>query len=359
MKKIEIFMQWESSSVQINIFAHSVIPRESGSAKLHNKTHQCPENDPCCIPGYRTLGSDDWVKFGAVIWAGRSLQRQQLTLDFYKAAWTKLYETDPLLNRDGGPANFLHNPQYTCSKPVPWLAAALTEDPADSSTFNNAEEDTFNLETGPSTTTALDPSPTEAEPGSSSNIVDEVATNLEPGPSTTVAADRALTDVEPGPSRTLATSPAVFQQEAGPDVGEAYHLGFNPLLQDLLRNCPYKMDALSPFPKIKDGFFPGFRQYLEGASFKRFRVIFPIIPQYRIQSRNQQTTPYINFMDLSPGDVEAISEADPQCLYRSDDQKDCPEGQVRYFCLSWVSLYRTISNGKPLIISLCIACSGS
>lgn len=281
------------------------------------------------------MGSDDWVKFGAAIWAGRSQQRQQLTLDFYKAAWTKLYKTDPLLNSDGGPANFLHNPQYTCSKPVPWLAAALAEDPTGSSNSNDAGEDAFNLETGPSTTAVPNPSPTEAEPGSSNNIVDEVAADLEPGPSTAVAANRVLAEVEPGLSRTLATSPAVFQQEAGPDVGD---IDYNPLLQDLLRNCPYKVDAMSPFPKIKDGFFPGFRQYLEGASFKSFRVIFPIIPQYRIVSQNQHTTAYINFMDLGPGDVEAISEVDPQCLYRSEDQKDCAEGQVRYFCSSWVSL---------------------
>jgi hypothetical protein len=146
--------------------------------------------------------------------------------------------------------------------------------------------------------------------------------------------------------------PAASQPEAEPSIGtldiflpSQSHTSApvvdtlpNPSLYDQLTNCPYKIDSLSPFPRIKDGFLSGFREYLNSGSFKCLRVIFPIIPQYRIKDRNQLSTPYINAMDLSPDDVEAISKVDQRCLYRANEQGDCSEGQVRYFCSSWVSL---------------------
>jgi hypothetical protein len=267
------------------------------------------------------MESDDWVKFGAVIWANRSQQRQQLTLDFYKAAWRKRYHTEPLLNSDGGPADFLYNPQYTLSKPVPWLAAALAEDCAALSTSNIADEDTSHLEPGPSTTATAIQVPIEAEAGPSM-----------PGRSATRPATRPANIL---PSDSPISSPCF---DTPPNVGEIYDISCNPSLQDILSNCPYKVDTLSPFPKIKDGFLPGFQQYLEDASFKRLRVIFPIIPQYRIQSQTNRSTPYINLIEMSPKDVGAISEVDPQCLCLSADQNDCQAGQVKYFCSSWVSL---------------------
>jgi hypothetical protein len=278
--------------------------RESGSAKQHNQSHKCEEGDPCTdgTLGYRKMENDDWVKFGWVLWASRKEGRQQFVLERYKQAWTAIYDTEPLLDSDGGPVNFLHNAQYTCHKPIPWLAAAV--------------------EGGPAVQPGTRPSISEVEvrlatpPGS--------YPQPEAGPSN-LAGDSAINSIPPSP-RACSTPPTDDQPtEAG--------------LADLLKASPCQIQSVSPFTMIKGGLFPGFREYLANPNRKCLRVVFPIIPQYHIFDKNQKSTPYINVMDISEDDADAICQVDPECLYLAEDQGECVEGQVRYFCSSWVCGY--------------------
>jgi hypothetical protein len=67
-----------------------------------------------------------------------------------------------------------------------------------------------------------------------------------------------------------------------------------------MRNCTYEIGNLISFPSIEGSYLTGYPEYLEDASFQRIRVVFPIIPQYRIASRDEKSTPYLARMDLSP-----------------------------------------------------------
>lgn len=248
------------------------------------------------------MENEDWVKFAGVLWSSRKGERQRLILERYKQAWTMIYNTDPLLNEDGGPENFLYNLQYTCRKPVPWLAAALEDGP------------------GPA------PGPPQREPG----------------PSTSA----------PGPSdfyRPLSEPSSVDH----PPADDSDDAGLDYLLR---KSCP-KIEAVAPFVTIAGTLFPGFREYLDNPNKPCVRVIFPIIPQYRIKLKNEMSTPYISCMELSPSDAEFISQVDPTCLYRAKEQRLCVEGQVRYFCSSWVS-QASFYLFKVISIRLCIACLG-
>src|SRR6266705_1754324 len=99
-----------------------IYSRESNSHATHIKTHSCTERKPCNPTNFRSMEDDDWVKFGYVIWKGRSGLRQDQVLQLYQRAWRNIYNSQAPL--DGpGPVNFLNNPQYVLSKPVPWLGA--------------------------------------------------------------------------------------------------------------------------------------------------------------------------------------------------------------------------------------------
>jgi hypothetical protein len=214
-----------------------------------------------------------------------------------------------LLGSDGSPVNLLHNQQYTCHKPIPWLAAALQD--------------------GPESSNSISDLPSKPEVGDPTTI-----SHPEDGPSTTAATH--LNIPQPWPERPASPANSVPPLPCGPSMEE------EPVeagLDNLFRSSSCQLECVSPFTKIKGGCFPGFREYLTRPSKKCLRVVFPIIPQYNIFNKNFKSTPYINSMDISYDDADAIYQVEPQCLYAADDQGDCPEGQVRYFCSSWVSGY--------------------
>lgn len=262
------------------------------------------------------MESDDWVKFGWVLWSGRKDERQNLVMNFYQEAWKKNYNTDAVLNEDGSPANFLRDAQYTCRKPVPWLAALLEEDPKSS-------------EPPPPPQQQQQPRARPQEPGPSTSAVELPDS---PGP-------------QPAPSPSPGPSNAPFLGPSSPFEPLAAGLDHSPAsdfvdgeLASLLRKSSPKIENGGSFPMIVGSFFPGFTKYLANPTKPRLRVVFPLIPQYRIEVKNQMCTPYISCMDLSQVDVDYFNSVDPECLYLSDEQRNCEPGQVRYFCSSWVSL---------------------
>lgn len=263
------------------------------------------------------MEDDDWVKFASVLWSSRKGDRRSFVLQRYQQAWRTIYQADPPLNSDGGPVNFLHNPQYTCRKPVPWLSAAL--DDSDGLAPEQLHEP------GPSSTSAAH---LPASPGP------------QPGPSASAPSQGFLQpDRSPSAIRMPNLSPPFSPLEPSTDSIDAE-------LDSLFRQSSVELECVSPFARIKDSFFPGFAEYLSNTTKPRLRVIFPLIPQYRIIKKDQMSTPYISCMELSPDDVEFITRVDSQCLYRADEQGNTAADQVRCFCSSWVS--PVISISPPL-----------
>ncbi len=224
------------------------------------------------------------MKFGYVLWATRYGARQGHVLELYGNAWKKIYSSEPLL-KDGGPVNFLRNPQYTCAKPVPWLSGALAEG-------------------------------------------DEVPASHSDPPNPAGPSDLA----KPGPS----ISPQREDQAPAPSGSQD---GENENLDKVLKSVQCKVIHHAP-PRIQDGFFPGFVSYLEESSesHQRLCVVFPIIPQYVIYPQDYKPTSDVSMMELDPDDVEEINRAERGCLYPAKDQAECQPGRVRYFCSSWVSV---------------------
>jgi hypothetical protein len=282
VKKIQIFMQLRNILFELTI--NDVVLRESNNAKQHAKTHTCSQDHPCTTHGQRHLENDDWVKFGHVLWASRGGERQRHVLGLYQKAWRAIYSSEaPLV--DGGPVNFLRNPQYTCAKPIPWLSRALAEDdelPEEHSGFQMPADPADPAQAGPST---------------------------------------SLRGEDP--------APASSGSRGGLD--ESLEMALNSVQCNVIHY---------PLPKIQDGFFPAFPSYLEQPSepHQRLRVVFPIVPPYMIYVRDYKPTPDINLMKIDREDIQEISQADSHCFYPAKDQVGCPPGRVRYFCSSWVSL---------------------
>jgi hypothetical protein len=256
------------------------------------------------------MENDDWVKFAWVLWASRRLGRQQFVLEHYEQAWRSIYKSDPPLDSDGGPVNFLHNPQYTCHLPIPWLDTALKDGPA------------------------VQPQPPAKQ---EVRLATLPVSDFQPvaGPSTFTAVDE---DMQTGASPIITLPPSPHARST-PDIPPAEEQPADTVLDGLLKNTPCHIESVASFTLIKGGLFPGYREYLARPNKKCLRVVFPIIPQYHISNKNQKSTPYISSMDISVDDADAITQVDPQCLYMADDQGDCPEGQLRYFCSSWVCVY--------------------
>lgn len=276
------------------------------------------------------MEDDDWVKFGLVIWAGRTEGRQQFALKRYQQAWKNLHKTEPPLDRKGRPKNFLHNEQYTCRKAVPWLATALEdgplEDSPDDSPDDSPSEDGPALQ--PRTSTSIHHPPSNAEPGPSTYRT----ASQEAGPSYSDVPEPGPFPASPGNSMPSPRGPST------PEVPPTKEEPVEASLDRLFKNSTYEVESIPPFSKIKGGFFAGFRDYLARPFKNCLRVIFPIIPQYQITNQNNKSTAYVNPMEISPADADAISQVDSKCLYRAENQAGCPKGQVRYFCSSWVSV---------------------
>jgi hypothetical protein len=256
------------------------------------------------------MENDDWVKFGWVLWASRKEGRQQFVLERYQQAWRSIYETDPPLDSDGGPVNFLHNPQYTCRHPIPWLDTALKDGPA------VQPQPPAKREVRSATPPGSDFQPV-AGPSTFTTVEEDIQTGASP--------------IDPLPSSPRAPST--------PDVPPTEDQPAETVLDRLLKNSPCHIESVSAFTLIKGGLFPGYREYLVRPNKKCLRVVFPIIPQYRILNKTQKSTPYISSMDISVDDADVICQVDPECLYAADDQGNCAEGQFRYFCSSWVCGY--------------------
>ncbi|MDX6296001.1 MAG: hypothetical protein QOH50_5260 [Kribbellaceae bacterium] len=128
-------------------------------------------------------------------------------------------------------------------------------------------------------------------------------------------------------------------------------------LVQLFNSLDYVIDHSGTFTKIKNGFFPGFVDYIADDYPKtRLKVIFPIIPQYcRVSSSNQSFDMSSVTIDIK--DAEAILKVEPRCLSLSKDQSK-GRSKVKYVCCSWVCLhiiFPVISHPVHICLQLCIA----
>jgi len=226
------------------------------------------------------MENDDWIKFGYEIWASEKGARKKQALQLYETAWTIIFKSEPGLDK-GGPVNFLDNTQYGCSKPVPWRPEVEVR-------FSDPFTQT-------STTVTL--------------TADPVA---------------HLPQIEPPLAAAVVGTDDVVDQE----------------LNNLWKNASIETVFETTFPRIKDGFFPGYLQYLEAHESQkpRLRATFIIIPQYTVLRHNNKPTCDVSAVQIAPNDMNVINAEDPDCLYLADDQSECDAGKSRYFCNSWVGL---------------------
>jgi hypothetical protein len=126
-------------------------------------------------------------------------------------------------------------------------------------------------------------------------------------------------------------------------------------LVQVFNSLDYVIDHSGTFSKIKNGFLPGFVEYIaENHPKTRLKVIFPIIPQYCHISSNDQSFDMTS-VSIDKKDAEAILEVEPKCLSLSKDQSKC-RPKVRYNCFSWVCLPINLSvMAYYHILQLCIA----
>jgi hypothetical protein len=229
------------------------------------------------------MENDDWVKFGHVLWASHTGNGKKQILDRYKKAWRSIYNSQPRLEKQG-PVDLLHDPKYTCHKPVPWR--------------------------------------TEVEGRFSDPFVRQA-------PSTSAASASA-----PAPDLPIDPPPTL----SVPVVAEA-DLSLDMELNNLLKKARPDIAYGTPFPRLKGGFFPGFQNYLTGHNPKlRVKVIFPIIPQYILPEQQDAPSCDAGSIQVDNADVEMLSEAEPGCIIIDQDQTNCPIGKRRILCNSWVSL---------------------
>ena len=219
------------------------------------------------------MEDDDWVKFGFTIWACRSGNQKTHALDSYKMAWTNIYHSNDMLV-NGRPIDFLNNPQYTCSKPVPWRPEAE----ARFSDLSNMDEQMHPLSTSSQGARLAIP---VLQPASDHDDDARLAKTLKSASFTAV----------------------------------------------------YNTNCL----RIKDGLLPGYVCYVSESPKSRLRVIFPLVPQYRIEKEDNQPGTEYSAVEMDKADYDIIAKEDKLCLYLAKDQTKCTPGKARYFCGSWVS----------------------
>ncbi len=309
VKNIQIFLQCANFRYHL-ITTDKIVPRESNSSTQHKNTHGCSEDNPCSPVPYRLMENDDWVKFGFVIWNTRDGKHKDHVLELYQRAWRQIYKSEPLLV-NGGPADFLPNPQYICQKPVPWLPAV-------------------NAAIIPASTAAHS-APLQSQPGMLTSPHIRVDQSSAAGP--VALSDPAA--LLPGTSTSCDSGMAYSSTPSDRSHTENYG---NPdkRLEELLLSASPKI-VYSLFHKIQDGFFPGFDEHLANPSKTRLRAVFALMPQYSIFTQDNQPTPNVDFVDVDQEDMDVISKAQRGCLYRAKDQDGCAPGKVRCFCVSWVS----------------------
>jgi hypothetical protein len=234
------------------------------------------------------MENDDWIKFGYVIWASATDVLKTQALQSYRRAWKSLYDSEPMLEGDG-PVDFLNNPKYTCSHLVPWRPRV---------------EARFSVQVPEASTST--PSP-----------------RRQPAP---------VSPFPTGPAPSF--SPLPHPADDKP----------NESLLGQLKAASFDAAYDSPYPRIKNGLFPGFCKYIDNPAKKmRLRVVFPIIPQYRIINQDDKPTSDVSTIEISQADFMAISKHEPNCLYAAADQSKCARGKTRYFCSSWVRLFSSFS----------------
>jgi hypothetical protein len=164
------------------------------------------------------MEDDDWIKFGYVIWASQKGSLKAQAFDSYKAAWQSLYHSDARVEKNG-PVDFLHDPQYTCHKPVPWR-------PQVEARFAPPQEDT-DADAGPSTFT-------------------------------------------PPCTPARAPPPALAPSQLADKWDDS--------LSNLLKNASSELLFDSNYPRLKGGLLPGFLNYIENKQKKtRLQAVFVII----------------------------------------------------------------------------------
>lgn len=227
------------------------------------------------------MQNDDWVKFGHTIWAKYTGKKQAHILKRYEKAWTEIYGSAPVLE-NGGPADFLNDAKYTCLGPVPWgqhhearFSGSLTlEEP-------------------------LDPTPEQ----------------------------QSSTSKPTSPAAQGSTARIIFDDDKEVRIREG------------LEKMEYEITYETEFPRIKGGLLDGFIQYLKPTTPKdKLRAIFPIIPQYVLDVKDNKPTCDISAVVLDEEDVAVLLGVEPNCMYRTINQTNCPAGKARYFCNSWVCL---------------------
>lgn len=230
------------------------------------------------------MENDDWIKFGYVIWASVTGDLKAQALRYYTQAWISLYHSEPML-QDDGPVDFLNDLRYTCSKLVPWR-------PAVEARFS-----------------ALVPEASTSNP-----------------PPQRLPAPASPFPIGPAPTFNPFPQPA-YNKPSEILLGQLKAASFDAIYE-------------SPYPRIKGGFFPGFPKYIDNSAKKmRLRVVFLLIPQYRIVDRDKKPAADVSTVEISDADFKAISLHEPDCLYEAADQSKCARGKTRYFCSSWVRLF--------------------
>ena len=275
------------------------------------------------------MEDDDWVKFAWPLWISRKGERQAFVLQRYQQAWRKIYGTNPLLNADGSPFSLVYDAQYTCRMSVPWLAAAMEDGPA------------LNQMPGPG---PAPPSPPSPPSPSAAPLSLPASPGPQAGPSAS-SAPSAPSPPSPAFDQSAIQTPLLSRPPSPLEPPTTTRI--DETLESLLRKSSPEFHSVGHFTKINGGFFPGFAKYQAETAKPRLRVVFPLIPQYRIYQQNQMSTPYINCMELSPDDVEFITNVDSRCLYRADEQGHTEAGQIRCFCSSWVSPVHRIAESSP------------
>lgn len=256
----------------------------SNDHKGHLLTHVCGIDSPCSKPSFRDMEDDDWIKFGHALWASCKGNRQIRILNNFIKAWTRSYQSQPRLDK-GGPVDVLNNPQYCCRNPVPWRPEV---------------EARFSLP-------YLQPLP---------------------NPSTSIAAP--------------ATIAAPMQAESSRAASKTQDNVMDRQLTAVLSEASFQAVYDSVFPRIENGFFPGYREYLDDQAAKtRLRVVFPIIPQYIVE---ETAGPSCDFSDVlvDQGDLDVISAEEPDSFSLTPDQTGCGSGKARVHCNSWVSRRQAI-----------------
>lgn len=220
---------------------------------------------------------DDWIKFGHALWAAHRGEAKESILQYYIKSWSTTYKSDPMLDDSGGPFDFLVDPGYSCSKPVPWRPHVETRFSAPLRQATSASADR-----------PASPSPPSPISVDINNLHDSDPDNLEH------------------------------------ILGNIQHDTFN-----LIEN--------TNFPHIKDGLFPGLCRHSNlQTPPTRLQVVFPIIPHYVLHTQDEKPNGAVSIVELDKKDFLEITSQEKNCMYLAKDQSNCAAGKSRYHCTSWV-----------------------